>query len=152
MVSGNQNGGTQGPVSGPAVWVNIQTEKDFDQYKGKLAGKIVFLGEMRPVPVPDKPFFTRYTDKELEDMANDAGTGGRGGPNSPEYQARLKAYMQRMALADKIPQFLADEKALAVIRPAAIARMAAARASSSTTTARRWGASLIPATARSRFR
>jgi carboxypeptidase Q len=108
---------TNGPVSGPAVWVNIQSEKDFDQYKGKLAGKIVFLGEMRPVPVPDKPFFTRYTDKELEDMANDAGAGGRD-PNSPEYQARIKAYMQRMALADKIPQFLADEKALAVIRPA----------------------------------
>jgi carboxypeptidase Q len=108
---------TNGPVSGPAVWVNIQTEKDFDQYKGKLAGKIVFLGEMRPVPVPDKPFFTRYTDKELEEMANDAGSGGRD-PNSPEYQARLKAYMQRMGLADKIPQFLADEKALAVIRPA----------------------------------
>jgi carboxypeptidase Q len=108
---------TNGPVSGPAVWVNIQSEKDFDQYKGKLAGKIVFLGEMRPVPVPDKPFFTRYTDKELEDLANEAGAGGRD-PNSPEYQARLKAYMQRMALADKIPQFLADEKALAVIRPA----------------------------------
>ncbi len=108
---------TNGPVSGPAVWVNIQSEKDFDQYKGKLAGKIVFLGDMRPVPIPDKPFFTRYTDKELEDLANDAGAGGRD-PNSPEYQARLKAYMQRMALADKIPQFLADEKALAVIRPA----------------------------------
>jgi carboxypeptidase Q len=108
---------TDGPVSGPAVWVNIQTEKDFDQYKGKLAGKIVFFGEMRPVPVPDKAFFSRYTDKELEDMANDAGTGGRD-QNSPEYQARIKAYVQRMALADKIPQFLSDEKALAVIRPA----------------------------------
>ena len=108
---------TNGPVSGPAIWVNIQSEKDFDQYKGKLADKIVFLGEMRPVPVPDKPFFTRYTDKELEDLANEAGAGGRD-PNSPEYQARLKAYMQRMALADKIPQFLTDEKALAVIRPA----------------------------------
>ncbi len=108
---------TNGPVSGPAVWVNIQSEKDFEQYKGKLAGKIVFLGEMRAVPVPDKPFFTRYTDKELEDMANDAGTGGRSS-SGPDFEARLKAYMQRMALADKIPQFLSDEKALAVIRPA----------------------------------
>jgi carboxypeptidase Q len=106
---------TNGPVSGPAVWVNIQGEKDFDQYKGKLAGKIVFLGEMRPVPVADKAFFTRYTDKELEDLANDAGAGRD--QSSPEYQARLKAYVQRMALADKIPQFLTDEKALAVIRP-----------------------------------
>jgi hypothetical protein len=107
---------TNGPVSGPAILVNISDDKDFEQYKGKLAGKIVFLGEMRPVPVPDKPFFTRYTDKELEEMANDAGEG-RFSQGSPEFQARLKAYMQRMALADKIPQFLADEKALAVIRP-----------------------------------
>jgi carboxypeptidase Q len=107
---------TNGPVSGPAVWVNIQSDKDFDQYKGKLAGKIVFLGEMREVPVPDKPFFTRYTDKELEEMANDAGIGSRGPGADP--QARMRAYAQRMALADKLPQFFADEKALAVIRPA----------------------------------
>src|SRR5271156_6081702 len=104
---------TNGPVSGAAIWVNIQDEKNFDQYKGKLAGKIVFLGEMREVPVPDKPSFTRYTDKELEDMANNPGAGP-----SADYQARLKAYLKRYELADKIPQFLADEKALAVIRPA----------------------------------
>ena len=30
---------TPGPVTGDVVFVNIQTEKDFDQYKGKLAGK-----------------------------------------------------------------------------------------------------------------
>jgi len=103
---------TNGPVSGPAIWVSIQDEKDFDQYKGKLAGKIVFLGEMREVPVPDKPFFTRYTDKELDDLANNAAAGP-----SADYQTRLKAYMKRYELADKIPQFLAEEKALAVIRP-----------------------------------
>src|SRR5277367_4950536 len=38
--------GTNGAVSGDAVWVNVQDEQDFEQYKGKLAGKIVFLGEM----------------------------------------------------------------------------------------------------------
>ena len=38
---------TAGPVTGDVVFVNIQTEKDFDQYKGKLAGKIVLLGAMR---------------------------------------------------------------------------------------------------------
>src|ERR1700729_4214458 len=38
--------GTNGPVSGEAVYVNIQDDKDFDQYKGKLAGKVVLLGEM----------------------------------------------------------------------------------------------------------
>jgi hypothetical protein len=103
---------TNGPVSGPAIWVNISDEKDFDQYKGKLAGKIVFLGEMRPVPVPDKPFFTRYTDKELEDLANDPNPN----PNA-DYQALVKAYVKRYQLADKLAQFLTDEKALAVIEP-----------------------------------
>jgi len=106
------NNGAGGPVSGPAVWVNIQDEKDFDQYKGKLAGKIVFLGETREVPVPDKPFFTRYTDKELEDRANDPYPSP-----SADYQTFLKAYVKRYELADKIPQFLTDEKALAVIQP-----------------------------------
>ena len=107
---------TNGPVSGQAVLVNILEEKDFDQYKGKLAGKIVMLGEMRDVPVPDKPFFTRYTDKELEDLASNAAQN-RFEPGSPAYQARLKAYLKRYELANKIPQFLAQEKALAVIRP-----------------------------------
>ena len=85
-------------------------------------------------------------------MANDSGAGGRD-PNSPEYQARLKAYMQRMALADKIPQFLADEKALAVIRPGPRQRERRRHwGLFLMTTGRRSGARLIPADARSRFR
>lgn len=31
---------TKGPVTAPAVWVDIKTEADFDKYKGKLAGKL----------------------------------------------------------------------------------------------------------------
>lgn len=107
---------TQGPVSGEAVLVNIQDQKDFDQYKGKLAGKIVMLGDMREVPPPDKPFFTRYTDKELDDMANSPGQN-RYDRSSPQFQERIKAYLKRYELANKIPQFLAQEKAVAVIRP-----------------------------------
>src|ERR1700733_1359686 len=35
---------TSGPVTGDVVYVNIQTEKDIDNYKGKLAGKVVLFG------------------------------------------------------------------------------------------------------------
>ena len=38
---------TNGAITASAVAVNVKEEKDFDQYKGKLAGKIVFLGETR---------------------------------------------------------------------------------------------------------
>ena len=34
---------TNGAVTAQAVWIEIKDEKDLDQYRGKLAGKIVFL-------------------------------------------------------------------------------------------------------------
>src|SRR6202795_60910 len=39
---------TNGPVSGEAVYMDLQDVKDLDKYKGKLSGKIVLLGAMRP--------------------------------------------------------------------------------------------------------
>src|ERR1700691_5582887 len=59
---------TPGPVTGDVAFVSLQSEKDFDTYKGKLAGKIVLLGAMREVPPVDQALFTRYTDKELEEL------------------------------------------------------------------------------------
>ena len=104
---------TNGPINGAAVYVNIQSDKDFDQYKGKLAGKIVLLGEMREGPPVDKALFDRYSEKELEEIAQYtlADRSGR------DMHARIQAYIQRYQLVDKIAQFLADEKAAAVIRP-----------------------------------
>jgi carboxypeptidase Q len=107
---------TNGPVTGDAVYVNIQDAKDFDQYKGKLAGKIVLLGEMRPVPEVDKAFSDRYTDQQLADLAEYPVNGGGGGL-TPEMQQRMRARMQRFLLIDRIAQFLADEKAAGVIVP-----------------------------------
>jgi hypothetical protein len=104
---------TNGAVSGEAVYVNIQDEKDFDKYKGKLAGKVVFLGEMRDVPPVDKALFERYSDKELEEIAEYPVSDRE----ARDFQARLRVYLQRYQLADKIAQFLANEKALAVVRP-----------------------------------
>jgi carboxypeptidase Q len=107
---------TPGPVTGDVAFVNIQTEKDFDQYKGKLAGKVVLFGAMREVPPVDKPLFERYTDKDLEDLAEFPVNAGAGGL-SPEMQARMQERMNRMRLIDKIAQFFADEKVAAVIEP-----------------------------------
>ncbi len=108
---------TNGPVTGDVVFVSIQTEKDFDQYKGKLAGKIVLFGAMREVPPVDKALFERYTEKELEDMAEFPVTAGGPGVMTPEMQARMRERMERFRLIDKIAQFFADEKVAAVIEP-----------------------------------
>jgi carboxypeptidase Q len=107
---------TPGPVTGDVTFVKIDTEKDLDTYKGKLAGKVVLFGAMREVPPVDKALFDRYTDKELEEIAEFPVAGGAGGI-TPDIQARLAARMERLRLIDKIAQFFADEKVAAVIEP-----------------------------------
>jgi len=107
---------TAGPVTGDVVFVSIQDEKDFDKYKGTLAGKVVLFGAMRDVPPVDKPLFERYTDKELEDIAQIEINGNAGGL-TPEMQARMRTRMERFRMIDKIAQFFYDEKVAAVIEP-----------------------------------
>ena len=107
---------TSGPVTGDVVYVKIDSEKDLDTYKGKLAGKVVLFGAMREVPPVDKALFERYTEKELEELAEFPVTaGGAGLP--PAMMARLQERMARLRLIDKIAQFFADEKVAAVIEP-----------------------------------
>jgi hypothetical protein len=98
------------------VFVNIQSENDFDQYKGKLAGKIVLFGAMREVPPVDKALFERYSDSDLEEIAGYPVSASAGGL-SPELQARMRARMERLRLIDKVAQFFYDEKVAVVIEP-----------------------------------
>src|ERR1019366_1835864 len=107
---------TSGPLTGDVVFVNIHEEKDLEQYKGKLAGKVVLYGAMRDVPPVDKALFERYTEKELEDIAQFPVNANAGGI-PPEMQARLKAYLERTRLVEKVAQFFTDEKVAAVIEP-----------------------------------
>src|ERR1700758_2174341 len=107
---------TSGPVSGEVAYVNIQSEKDFDQYKGKLAGKIVLFGAMRPVPPVEKPLFTRNTEKDLEETSEFPVTASAGAI-PPELMARIRERMERQRLIDKVAEFFAQEKVAAVIEP-----------------------------------
>lgn len=107
---------TPGPVTGDVVYVNLQGDQDFAQYKGKLAGKIVLYGAMREVPPVDKALFDRYSEKELEDIAEFPVSASANGI-SPEMQARLRAYVERSRMIDKVAQFFADERVAAVIEP-----------------------------------
>jgi carboxypeptidase Q len=107
---------TNGAVTGDVVFVSIQDDKDFDKYKGKLEGKVVLFGAMRDVPPIDKALFSRYTEKELDDLAEFTVNGNAGGL-PPDVQARMRERMERLRMIDKIAQFFADEKVAAVIEP-----------------------------------
>jgi carboxypeptidase Q len=113
---------TNGPVTGDVVSVTIADDKDFDKYKGKLEGKIVLYGAMRDVPPVDKALFDRYTEKELEDLSELTVNANAGGVPL-EMQARMRTFMERMRMIDKVAQFFADEKVAAVIEPSRDARI-----------------------------
>jgi carboxypeptidase Q len=104
--------GTNGPVRGKVVHLAKAPENDADleQYKGKLAGAIVFVGDARDLKPLDKPLSHRYTDKELEDLGQFEISDG--GPR----RYNLEAVAARIKFQKVINQFMIDEKALAVVQ------------------------------------
>ncbi len=60
----------KGTVKGDVVWLNVSSEKDFDNYKGKLKGKFVLLSNetnLHPHIIPDA---RRLNDSTLLQLAN----------------------------------------------------------------------------------
>jgi carboxypeptidase Q len=100
---------SNGVISGQAIWVDIKKEEDLEKYKGKLGGKIVFMGEMREVKPLDKPLFERTDEKELAKIVDH--------PLAPEEDDFLKGLVKEFELRDKIANLIASEHALAVVLP-----------------------------------
>ncbi len=103
---------TNGPVSGEAIYINLQQGSDLDKYAGKLKGKIVLLGAMRPTPDVTSPLFSRYTDAELKEMENSPIRIG-GPANRDAMQARQKLTQMRTEAVKK----MAAEGVLAILTP-----------------------------------
>ncbi len=103
---------TNGPVTAQAVSVVVDEAGDMAKYKGKLSGKIVLLGAMRDVPVPDRPFFERYSDKDLRELESLPLES-----EQAEMQARIERSVKRYKLMSELVPFLAAEKVVAVIVP-----------------------------------
>ncbi len=100
--------GTDGPVKGPAVKVSIESEKDFDKYRGQLAGKILLLDEAREIESGDEAAIRRYSDDELEKIEDFEVPGGRG----RDWRARFK---KRYRFGKAFRDFLVEEKVLATV-------------------------------------
>ena len=100
---------SNGSVSGQAIWMNVKKEEDLDQYKGKLTGKVVLLGDMREVKPVDKPLFEREDEKDLAKIVEH--------PLAPEPGYFTPELMKSIDLRQKLSKFLAEEHALAVVLP-----------------------------------
>ena len=108
---------TNGPVSGEVVNINAQEIGDLDKYKGKLKGKIVLLGKMRPTPDITEPLFRRYTDAELKEMETYEARPGRYAAGSPELAKYLADRAKLTAVRAAALKMMAEEGSLAVLTP-----------------------------------
>jgi len=100
--------GTNGVVQGKCIRVIIDDKKDFDKYKGKLAGVIVILGADAEVkPITEAPY-KRLSDDDLAKLADYQIPGDR-----PPF--RFAEMVKRQQFVKDLNQFFADEKVLAVI-------------------------------------
>lgn len=100
--------GTNGAVTGKCIRANIEDKKDFDKYRGKLAGLIVIFGPDAEVkPIVEAPY-QRLTDDELSKIGEYQIPGER-----PPF--RMAEIAKRRQFLKDLNQFFADEKVLAVI-------------------------------------
>lgn len=109
--------GTKGPIVGEVVQVNIESEADFEKYKGKLKGRVVMTAPARDVKAWFNAPGERTSDEELLKMANDLPPAGQGRQMAP---AQMQAMRARMVLAPKIAAFLLAEGALAQLKVARV--------------------------------
>src|ERR1700722_19253357 len=93
--------GTNGPVRAGVVHVVATKAADLDQYKGKLSGKIVLLGEARVPPPIDKPQFERDDDASLFKIANYEV------PGAPAFNPAMRQeFRERREFQDALNKFL----------------------------------------------
>jgi carboxypeptidase Q len=100
--------GTNGVIQGKCIRATIDDKKDFDKYRGKLAGMIVILGADPDVkPVTESPY-KRLSDDDLAKLAE-----YQIPPDHPPFT--FAAFVKRQQFIKDLNQFFADEKVLAVV-------------------------------------
>ena len=97
--------GTNGPLTAPIIVAPIRTEKDFDTWRGKLAGKIVLLTWPEPPRDTAQPPFERFSDAQVRKLDT---------YEEPSFDPEvLQKRLDRLMLRRKTDAFLAQEGALA---------------------------------------
>lgn len=95
--------GTNGPVKGEVVLVDIKKTEDIEQYRGKLKGCFIMTPSTSVYQVSYAPLATRNTDQQLEELTKVL-------PEEPSSITRITGDRQAMReLRTKINAFIAEE-------------------------------------------
>jgi hypothetical protein len=106
--------GTNGPVKGTAVLLDVAKAEDLEKYKGKLKGAIVLTQGEMDVALDFEPEADRLTEADLAALKEAAPPAAVG--RSP-YAARMAEMMARRQLQMAVTKFLQEEGAAVVLEP-----------------------------------
>ena len=106
--------GTTGAVTGEVMLFDVNTPAELAAYSGKLAGKILLMGEDVKIEPPQTVIFERLSAKKLGDM-KDYDTGARASYESFMTKALRDGRMQSYLFNKALNAFLQKEKVAGVI-------------------------------------
>jgi len=102
--------GTVGPVQGKVVRATLESDKDLEEWSGKLSGTIVLLEEAAKPEQIEAELFQRHDEVRLDELEMYDVPGDR----RDEWRQRM---LKRHKFWKKLASFLAEEGVLATIEP-----------------------------------
>jgi carboxypeptidase Q len=96
----------------------LKEEKDFDQWKGKLAGKVILYGDAPKINPDPANLLEHYDPAKLDHFRSYPLDGDQSVSHVlPTDPALWEKVFKEMAFLEKVGHFFADEHAIAVLRP-----------------------------------
>ena len=144
---GSWTPGTPGTVTAEVVRVQIDSEADFERYRGTLAGRIVLTQPERPVPMLEGLIVHRMGPKDFAEAATTPprGTGaGRRGRGAAGRAGGPAAPAGRGSLSTRIAQFYKTEGVVAALNRGSDSVMASVGSDLTTTQQRPDGGTIYP--------
>ena len=102
--------GTNGVAKGEAIDARLDAPADLEKWRGKLKGKFVLMAPARAVTAHFTPQAERFTNAELEELARQPISSGRGRGGAPSTPVSPAFVRERTA-------FLVAEGVLATLEP-----------------------------------
>ena len=147
---GSWTPGTPGTVTADVVRVQIDSEADFERYRGRLGGRIVLTQPERPVPMLEGLIVHRMGSKDFAEAAttpapSPRGAGaGRRGRGAGGRAGGAAAPTGRGSLGARIAQFYKAEGVVAAFNRGSDSVMASVGSNLTTTQQRTDGGTIFP--------
>jgi len=111
--------GTNGPLTADIVYVGAKDEKELEQFKGQLKGKIVLASPIRDVKAWLEAPGTRLTEKDLLKLADaqDPAKTPAGGPAAMMANPRMQEFIKSAIFDAKKMRFFLEEGAALILSP-----------------------------------